>query len=306
MLLIKPHKAADAVLEKLKFPAIVSCKIDGVRGCFLNSRLTARTLKTFRNNRLTEALSHPDLQGFDGELALGEPTNPSLCRTTTSYVNSFSQNTNSGLPDWYIFDWVTPEIKNMPYNTRIALAKQYITNLKLKDPERFGFLKHLPEEVLCTNTEEVEAAHNRFVLMGYEGTVVRWVNAPHKDGRSTVNQSWFMRIKDLKSEEATIIDIVEAQENLNFAQRNALGLTERSTHKGNKIGKGMVGALIIQLTDGSIEQIGPGHMTHEERYKYWEQPKDIIGRICTFKSMAYGEHKKLRQARFVEFRDEDL
>jgi len=304
--MIKPHKAADAVLEKLRFPAIVSCKIDGVRGCFLNNNFTARTLKQYRNKRMTEAFSNPLLQGFDGELALGEPNNPALCRTTTSYVNSFSYNTEEGLlPDWYIFDWVTPETRNMPYSNRIALAKQHIMNLKLEDPRKFAFLKTLPEEVICNNIQQVEEAHTRFMLLGYEGTVVRWANAPHKDGRSTVNQSWFMRIKDTKSEEATIIDFVEAQENLNRAQKNALGLTERSTHKGNKIGKGMVGALVVKLADGSIEQIGPGQMTHEERYKYFEQPNDLIGRTCTFKSMAYGEHKKLRQARFVEFRDED-
>ena len=301
---LKPHKAADAVLEKLRFPAIVLPKIDGVRGCYLNSRFTARTLKLFRNTKLCDTLSNPLLQGFDGELVKGNPTDPGLCRRTTSFTNSYGHNAEAGFIDWYIFDYVTELTQNQPYEKRLALGTTHIQ--KLQEKGEFNFLKIIPHQMLCNSIEEVEEAHKQYSLAGFEGTVIRWANAPHKSGRSTVNQSWFMRLKDTGTEEAVIIDLVEAQTNANLAKINELGETERSTHQENKYGKGMVGALVVKIPDGRVIKIGAGCMTHEERIVCWKNPKDTIGRICTYRFMRYGEHEKRRQSRFVEFRDEDL
>lgn len=305
-MMLKPHKAADAVLDKLRFPTIVLPKIDGVRGCYLNNFFTARTLKRFRNTRMNTALSDPALQGFDGELVIGEPTDEGLCRTTTSYVNSFEHNTVARLPDWYVFDFVNEYTKSLPYASRLDMVKQRITNLQTENPERYSFLKVIPKVSSCNNEADVLLAHTQYIAAGYEGTIVRYANAPHKSGRSTANQSWFMRIKDAGTEEATILDLTEAQYNGNEAVINELGETERSTHQENKYGKGMIGALVVQIPDGRIITIGAGCMTHEERIKYWEQKSDIVGRICTYKYMAHGEHKMRRHPRFVEFRDEDL
>jgi len=255
---------------------------------------------------MVEALSDPELQGFDGELAIGAPTNPALCRLTTSYVNSYAQNTVARLPNWYIFDWLTPQLLQVPYAKRLILLKQRIKDLHAKDPERYGFLRIIQREHLCNSVEDVLAAHEEYITAGYEGTVTRFLAAPHKSGRSTVNQSWFMRLKDAGTEECTILDILEAQENLNPAMLNELGETERSSHKEGKISKNMIGSLIVEIPDGRVITIGAGKLTHEERYKYWEQPGDIIGRICTYKFMKVGEHEMRRHPRFTEFRDEDL
>lgn len=307
MLKLKPHKAADAVLERLRFPAVVSPKIDGVRGCYLTSKFTSRTLKPFRNKTLVERLSDPALQGLDGELAKGDPLSEGLCRRTTSYVNSHAKNAESGFPDWYIFDYVTEVTQNLPYSTRMALAEDLIRKVQKEKPEKdYSFLKPMPLLRVCLSVEDVEQAHLAYLTKGFEGTVVRYAEAPHKSGRSTIAQSWFMRIKEAHTEEATILRLVEAQTNRNAPVLNNLGQIERSSHKGNKWGLGMIGALVVQIPDGRIITIGAGCLTHEERAAGWEQPDGIIGRICTYKFMVYGEHNLRRHPRFVEFRDEDL
>lgn len=300
-----PHKAIDADLDIIKFPIIISCKIDGVRGCFLNAEFTSRTLKPFRNQNLNNKFNNPILRGFDGELAVGSPTMQNLCRKTTSYVNSFSENTSNIVPDWYIFDYLDDNLKNVGYSERLAVAQNKIRQIKIDFPGQFDFLKPLPKIAVCKDLKELLENHKQFIEMGFEGTVIRFHAGLHKNGRST-KKGDYLRLKDNGTEEATILSIIEAEENLNPKEINNLGLSERSSHKENKISKGMVGALVVEIPDKRIITISAGKMTHEERITYWEEPNKIIGRICTYKFLKTGEHKSRRHARFIEFRDENI
>ena len=299
--LLKPHKATNVELEKLRFPVITLPKLDGVRGCFLNSKFTSRTLKEFRNRKLTYDFGRPELQGFDGEIVVGNPLDQALCRRTTSFVNRFQENADISIePTWYIFDWVTPETVHMPYSDRLTLAKEYIKRLGKPN------IKLVPEIAMCKSMDELTNRYEEHIETGYEGIVIRSPQAYHKSGRSTVSEGGFLRMKPEGTEEATILDVIEAQANFNPKLANALGLTERSSHKDNKIGKGMIGSLLVQLDDGRKIVISAGCMTHEERTMYFQEQHKIRGRICTYRFMDYGEHNMRRHPRFVEFRDEDL
>ena len=73
MNLIKPMKpmlARDWIESKVKFPCIIQPKIDGVRALCIDGKLVGRSLKPFANKYVTQMLSRPEFNGFDGEMFL--------------------------------------------------------------------------------------------------------------------------------------------------------------------------------------------------------------------------------------------
>ena len=115
----------------------------------------------------------------------------------------------------------------------------------------------------------------------------------------------YTRAKPQSDKEAYVIGLVEAMENLNEAKINELGHSERSSHKENKVGKGMVGMLQCKdLTTGMLIDVGAGKMTHPEREYYWNNPEEIIGKYIKYKSMDVGVKDKPRFARYMSIRAE--
>lgn len=305
----RPHKAENAELDALRFPAFVFPKVDGVRGLYITRKFTGRSLKPFKNSNITEVFSHPLLAGLDGELAVGDIRNPNqdLCRNTTSLVNTHSHNTFGQLPDWYVFDLVDETTAQLPFATRWATLNKYVESIKASNPGAFDFLKVMPEASLVHTADEVIAWHRYFLSMGYEGTIIRRTDAPHKNGRSTVRESFFMRLKEFVTEEAIIVSFSEAQANMNDAVQNELGLSSRSSHKANKFGKGAIGSLELLRDNGERILCGPGRLTAEEKVEFFHNPHKILGKVVTFSYMPYGTYKKPRFPQFENFRaDEDM
>jgi DNA ligase 1 len=130
---------------------------------------------------------------------------------------------------------------------------------------------------------------------GYEGVIVRTINGGYKEGKTGKTNPISTRIKRFTDAEAEVISLVEAEENLNERQTNELGLSFRTSHQENKVGKGMVGSLICKdLTTGNEITVGPGKMTHEEREHYWNNRDEIEGKIIKYKSFLKGVKDKPR------------
>ena len=296
---MKPHKACNADLNKIKFPIIVMPKIDGVRACYLNGEFTSRNLKPFRNKRLSETFEIPDLFDYDGELVVGDdPTSQSLCRDTTSFCSSFENKTEHlDTPTWYLFDLV---LEGVPYKERLAKLQMEVSMLSaLNLPIKI--VRH----AIAESIEEVMQWHDMFMAEGYEGTILRDPNGYHKNGRCTVNEGAFLKMKDIADEEAAILSLIEAEYNGNEAEVNELGYQTRSSHQENKVGNGMIGSIVVMIPDGRVITISAGHMTHDERIHYWENQDEIVNRICTYKFMPHGEKDKRRHPRFKCFRSAD-
>jgi hypothetical protein len=297
--MIKPHLACDADSEFrfIKYPSLVMPKIDGVRGINLGE-LTGRTMKTFANYYTTRIFSHHALRGFDGELAAGSLTDLDLCRKTTSAIN-----TQTGTPTitWNIFDFINDDTYMLPYGKRFAVAQKKVEILHTEYPQFKHLVNVVPAFQVHSQTE-IEEYLQKFLDEGYEGIIIRSANGLHKDGRCTAREAAYLRIKDFVSEEAEVIDIYEAQENQNEAKINALGFTERSSHKENKVGKGMLGGLICYNEKWGTFKVGPGKMDHSDRVAYWYEPSAIIGQTITYKRLKTGTKDKPRMPTFQHIR----
>lgn len=295
----KPHLATDAVEEKIVFPCCILPKIDGVRGLNPDGQLVGRSLKRFKNRHTDAIFSGPQYNGYDGELAAGVETDPDLCRKTTSAVNTIE---GEPLLKWHIFDLCAESVAHMGYEARYNMMKEFITtqhaNGELLD------LKVVPMHVVKT-LEELLYWENVWLEMGYEGIIIRDPNKPYKNGRSTVREGAYLRIKRFIQEDAVVLDVIEGETNLNEATTNELGRTVRSSHQENKVPNGMVGTLVCRdVKTGNTINVSPGKMTQDDKIFFWNNQDKIKGRTISYKHFPHGVKDKPRFANFMHFRDE--
>lgn len=298
----KPQLACDINFDKVKWPLLQMPKIDGCRGLNHNGIFTGRSLKKFDNPFVTERFSGEQFMGLDGELAFGDWTSSSLCRDTTGFVNRKTAKPGKpteGALDWWVFDYFGAGYDQKPYVERYAAATEIVHALDLP------FVKIVPA-ILVFSEEKFRELDDYYLDQGFEGSIGRCPNEIVKPGRATVTKGNYLRLKQFIDFEVEIVGIVEAMENQNEAKINELGHTERSSHKENKVPKGMVGmykgrVLKDVVHDGrliaskdQVLDIGPGCMTHDQRKAHFDSPALILGQIATAKLFPKGMKDKPR------------
>lgn len=298
----RAYRAINTDLSMVRYPTWVMPKIDGVRGLNPFGTLLTRTLALMPNVFTRNNFSQPLYQGYDMELACGLETDDDLCRKTVSAVMS-----QGGEPIviGHVFDLCAPSVMDKPYRLRYAMLKSWI-----EYQHSLGLLEDLQvvPYVEVNNEEELLAQEAIWLDMGYEGLIQRDPDAKYKWGKCTPKQCNYTRRKPYEDTEGVLIDIFEAEENLNEAFTDAQGLSKRSTHQANKVGKGMAGALMVRrLDNGEYARIGPGKLTHAERISLWETRHEVIENemIAKFRHFPIGVKDKPRQARFLSWRHPD-
>jgi len=257
MLSFKPMLAASVDFSLLRFPVLASPKLDGVRAVVKERRLLSRSLKPLPNKHLTDLFAQPLLEGFDGELILGDPWSADVYRKTVSAVMS-----QEGTPAvrFYVFDLLTPH----DYQTRWHELQRLCEKLSDQMPV------DLVEQAVIEDAEQLNAYELKAVEMGFEGVMLRRADAPYKHGRSTAREGYLLKLKRFEDGEAEVIGVEEEMHNANEAQTNELGRTKRSTAKNGLVGKGTMGALICRDLKTKVEfNIGTG-FTAKDRVDWWQ------------------------------------
>lgn len=298
---MKPMLASDWDEGKVRFPCIAQPKIDGVRALNMTGRLTGRSLKEHKNRFVTQFYSHPELIGFDGEMAAEHECNPALCRLTTSALNTI---TGEPFTLWWVFDYLRDQAGQLPYYERLMWANRQLQAVALARPD-IAVRMRVVKSVVCENLQELEAADAANLALGYEGTCIRDPQGKHKAGRSTVREGGLLRIKRFHEEDAFVLKLVEGQTNTNEGKINELGHTERSTHQENMVPNGMVGAMLCRdfKTNQHIT-VGAGCMTHAERLHYWAHPGQLVGQTIKYKAFAHGRKDLPRFPTFQSIRSD--
>lgn len=310
----KPHLACDWDEAKQKFPVIAMPKIDGVRGVNKGGKLFGRSLKQHANRYTTEFYGVAEYHGFDGELAAEQECHPDLCRITTSALNTIL---GEPFTLWWLFDYVTEHTANLPYIERLHHLAAAVKGLDSLRAGSAGHLRLVPW-VLCNNMEEFLAAENEWLEMGYEGAILRDPNAKHKNGRCTVREGAYLRVKRFIEEDAEMLAVVEGEANTNDAQVNELGNTFRSTHAAGMVANGLLGTMTcrvlkgiadpqtgkVLLSAGQVITVSAGKMLHTDRKRYFETPELLVGKTIKFKFFPKGQKDKPRFPTFVSIRAE--
>ena len=306
---MKPQLANDANLSTIKYPCIVQPKIDGVRALNINGTLTGRSLDPFKGFGITEYWSHPCFKGLDGEMILG--SNPAsadrLCSLTTGAMGAFKGITETPNLHWWVFDDLTNPADS--YSVRYARLKVRVANLE--HPR-----VHLVPLHIANNREELDALIARFFDEGYEGAIIRNLDAPAKEGRPSKVKQELVRVKGWMDSEMLVTGFTEGQTNTNEAKTNTLGRTERSSAKDGMVPNGMVGSIHGTMigdcfhpitgeklfADGLPITIGTGTMTDAELLDYFKHPEKLVGHPVKFKHLAHGVKDLPRMGNYISHR----
>ncbi len=264
----------------LKYPLLASHKLDGIRAIVLNGVVVSRNLKPIPNRFVQQTFGRKEFNGFDGELIMGDPTDPAAFRNTTSAVMSIE-----GQPDvtFHVFDYVFPD-RDCTFSARLVVLK-----IKIEDADHKGLM--LVEQEMVNNQDELDFFEGLAVDHGHEGVMLRSKDGLYKFGRSTFKEHGLMKLKRFDDAEATIIDFEEQMRNENTATKSLIGSTERSHKKAGMKGKDTLGALKVKGLNGTFKgvefNIGSG-FDDALRASIWANRKEWKGRIIKYKFFPIG------------------
>lgn len=288
MTMIKPMLGIAVDTTKLVFPVYASPKLDGIRVIIKDGKVLSRNGKPIPNLFIQSLLK--TYHGLDGELIVGHPTHPNVFQLTTSGVMSIEGTPNVRL---YVFDcWYAEGGIDTRYNEVLKITQ----NSPISDIE-------VVLQIIVNSLEELYKFEEECLAKGYEGVMLRYPNAPYKNGRSTVKEGALLKLKRFSDSEAYILGMEPLLRNHNEPTKNALGHTERSSHIYNKVADDLLGALNVKDIHTGVEfSIGSG-FTEEQRKEIWNKQVELIGSIVKYKYFEVGVKDKPRFPIFLGFRD---
>lgn len=293
MTLFKPLLACEAELDKLRFPLMVSPKLDGIR-CIIHGEWgpVTRNLKLIANVALREWLAKCPAW-LDGELVAGSPTAKNCMQATTSAVMSTSGDASA--VKLYAFD----RVSDSPFIERFE-------DVGICTGDKHSIVQRLEHHIVET-LEDLMFYEDFYVKQGYEGLMLRDPYGVYKHGRSTVREGILLKMKRFSDMEGTVAGFVERMHNGNEAAKDNLGRTKRSTAKAGKVGRGDLGALVLKIEGWESEtvEVGSG-FTDMERKWMWEARAALLGKRATFKYQAAGSKDAPRFPVFKGFREDNV
>ena len=270
----------------LTYPLFASYKLDGIRCLITEDGPRTRSLKEVPNLHIRAMLDKLP-PGLDGELVVLDDNGDVNFRATTSSVMRITGEPKFQYRVFDLFD--SPQ----DFETRVyQLSKLSLPNWVI-----------LVDQFTVRNAQGVEALFVKAIEDGYEGLILRALDAPYKFGRATLKSQWMLKVKPWKDAEATIIGVVEACENTNEATTNELGRTARSTAKAGKVPKGTLGTLVVESPKWPKPfEIGTG-FDDAERLVLWND-KQLIGKLVRFSFVDVGGYDVPRHCSYQGIRDE--
>ena len=290
---MKPFKPMLAPSESLRpkdllnlrgLPTLASPKLDGIRCCIINGVPLSRNLKPIPNRYINECLRNfPQL---DGELLLRDAD--STFQDVTSAVMS-----RDGQPDFCLWAFDCFESPDKPFGFRFQQAREHVKREAAgSNRNRVALLEHS----FFAHGEALQEYEQKCVDDGFEGIMLRSPTGIYKYGRATLKEGTLIKVKRFHDSEAKVIAFEEEMHNANEAKVNALGLTERSTHKANKVGKNTLGKLVCTWQGMEIRVAG---FTDVEADRIWDSRPKFLGKMVKF---AYQELTNEGAPRFPTFK----
>jgi len=244
-------------LEDVKFPVLVSPKLDGIRCLIHKAQAVSRKLIPLPNRFLQECLFGLP-EGLDGEIMIAGKNFNEIQSAVMS---------EDGFPNfrYNVFDIIMDK----------SYGDRYLSLKAINNP-----CVEIVDTSYCDNLEQLKRMEITAIQNGYEGIMLRSANGIYKFGRSTLKEGILLKYKRFKDDEAIIIGFEEKYHNSNEVLKDNLGYTKRSTYKINKIPMNTLGALKVQWNNKKFN-IGTG-FTDILRKDIWEHRNDYLGALTTF------------------------
>lgn len=282
----------EDVDKEIKYPVGATYKLDGIRALKPKAgAMLSRSFKPIANKHINKVLSEIIPVGMDGETMAGK-----TFQAVTSAVM-----THDGTPqfEYWIFDYVKDSIKK-PYMERMDdLAAWYE-----EEGKKHPFIKILLPKIIH-NKEELLAFEAEALAAGFEGVILRKLDGPYKNGRSTIREGYLLKLKQFCDSEAIVTEFEELMINDNDPTINELGYQERSSHQENLRPGNTLGALwATDVHTGVSFKIGTG-FDAAMRKEIWMNPQKYLNTIVKYKYFPVSIKDKPRHPVFLGFRHKD-
>jgi hypothetical protein len=287
-----------AAMSKLRFPVWATLKKDGIRALRANKTLLSSQLKLIPNKSIRErSIVLPG--GYDMELY-----NPELSYSEIESIVMSEVHPDSDKIQFHILD--TFGVENATYEQRIWHIKQ---DIKCFTNCPFWF----EEPSICNNAQELFEHFLRFESSGGEGICFRVPWGKYKQGRSTLNEQWLVKLARYERTELVIIGFKEQMENNSTPYMDERGYTHRDQNKNLQNGKNTLGAFTcvstiaykVGPTKDDFIDVGTGvGLTNELRKEIWDHQDRYLGKMITVKHKPVGAKNKLRHPVYCGFRNE--
>jgi len=249
----------------------------------------SRKFKPIPNLHIRRLLSYPEYRGFDGELVTFN--DDGTIRTFNEIQGDVMRKDGEPKFALLVFDDFTNA--GMWFDQRLARAKARVAQLGDEFINVEHRMLYTAKELMEYDAENVEG--------GYEGTMTRDPRGPYKEGRSTLNQGWLLKLKQFADAEGEIIGFEEKMRNENAQTKDALGHSERSSRKEGLVPANTLGALVLH-TDWGTLNVGTGY-DDALRQRIWDERDSYRGQLVTFTYQPSGMQDKPRFPVFKGFRD---
>lgn len=277
----------------LQFPVLVSPKLDGVRAIVMDGQLLSRSLKPIPNYELALHFESKDLDGLDGELITGRPTDKDAYLDTVS--NVMSQGGDADQVHLWVFD---------DFEMAGTFAERYgRASQRVKELSKAGYRVCMVPHFECHSVQELQDLEGLFLRQGYEGAMVRSYSGPYKYGRSTVREGYLLKVKRFMDGDAEILGYEELMRNNNEQTKNELGHSTRSHVQAGMVPGDCLGTLNVRDCVTGVEfSIGSG-FTQAQRNTFWKVRTTLIGGIVKYKYFPTGSKERPRFPTFIGFRN---
>ena len=197
-MIIKPMLAHKYNPDKADYPAYIQPKLDGVRCVFTKDGAYSRTGKEFKNVDHIKKTLHSFFCANPSVILDGELYNHglkddfekiiSLVRKTKPTEEHREQ--AAELIQYHIYD--VANFSHAIYSTRVLILSSML---------KYNHIIQPVETKVVLDYDEAVKQHNKYLKLGYEGSIYRSMDGKYKNTRS-----WdLMKFKDFEDSEATIV-----------------------------------------------------------------------------------------------------
>lgn len=255
----------------IKYPVLVSPKLDGIRCYYKNGKLFTRAHKEIVScphiSKEIEKYNDWKDKIIDGELyshSLKEDFNKIISLTRKTKPTQEDLNESQEKIIFNIFDFVGDESYLERYNK--------IKHSFLKENECLQFVPHY----LANDEQYILDLHEQFKSNGYEGSMIRWGNVSYQNGRT----KYLLKLKDFDEAEFLVVGMLEG--------------------RGKRAGT--LAKWVVDLGGGKTCEVNPTG-SDEQNLKFWLDKDNLIGKVfITVKFQGFTPDGKLRFATFKAIR----
>lgn len=296
----KPMRSSKLEGQTLTWPKFASFKLDGIRVAKFEGQTRTKSGKPLPNRFARAWIEQHVPEGFDMEIGVGDPTDPSFYAQTYSATMR-----HAGEPDFklYVFDDCT----DLTSYTHQRLAKINHVFAGLSEEVKSRIV--LVPQTLIHSQEEFDNFYAAALEQGYEGVILRNPAGLYKYGKCTPTSQDQLKFKPEDDYDAEIVSAYEGMTNTNDKFTNEVGESKRSTHAENLVPNGRLGGFLCKAPDKEHTfKIGPGKLTHDELEALWRayvaDPATLKGKFLKYRCLDYGKmaNDRPRHGRWIGWR----